>query len=104
MIAPVDHISEARPVTNETIRGVESYFWAFTNRHIIYSQDTFGDENWHIYAVNITTGAKSDLTPYKNVSAYVQGVSYKFPQELLIALNDRNPEYHDVYRDQYHDR
>ena len=98
VIAPVDDISEARPVTNETIRGVESYFWAFTNRHIIYSQDTFGDENWHIYAVDITTGAKLDLTPYKNVSAYVQGVSYKFPQELLIGLNDRNPEYHDLYR------
>ena len=98
LVAPVDHISEARPVTNETANGVESYFWAFDNRSIIYSQDMFGDENWHIYAVNITTGVKSDLTPYKNVSAYVWGVSYRLPQELLIALNDRNPEYHDVYR------
>ena len=96
-IAPVDHISDARPVTNETSSGVNSYFWAFTNRHIIYSQDRFGDENWHIYAVDISTGVKSDLTPYKNVSAHVQGASYKFPQELLIALNDRNPEYHDIY-------
>ena len=97
-VAPVDHISEARHVTNETTNGVESYFWAFDNRSIIYSQDEFGDENWHIYAVNIRTGVKSDLTPYKNVSAYVCAVSYKLPHELLIALNDRNPEYHDVYR------
>jgi dipeptidyl aminopeptidase/acylaminoacyl peptidase len=96
-IAPVDRISESRPITNETIRGVRSYFWAYTNHHIVYYQDTFGDENWHIYAVDITTGAKLDLTPYKNVSAYVQGVSYKLPQEILIGLNDRNPEYHDIY-------
>ena len=97
-VAPVDHISEAMPVTNETTNGVESYFWAFDNRSIIYSQDKFGDENWHIYAINIATGVKSDLTPYKNVSAYVWGISYKLPQELLIALNDRDPEYHDIYR------
>ncbi len=97
VIAPVDDISAARSVTNETIRGVESHFWAFTNRHIIYSQDTNGDENWHIYSVDITTGAKLDLTPYKSASAYVQGASSKFPKELLIGLNDRNSEYHDLY-------
>jgi dipeptidyl aminopeptidase/acylaminoacyl peptidase len=96
-IAPSENISDARPITNDTSRGVKSYFWAFTNRSIIYRQDTNGDENWHIYAAYIT-GEKKDLTPFKNVSAYVQGVSYKFPQELLIALNDRNPEYHDIYR------
>ena len=97
-IAPVDNISDARSITNETIRGVESYFWAYTNHSIVYRQDTFGDENWHIYAVNITTGVKLDLTPYKNVSANIEGVSNKFPQEILIGLNDRNPEYHDIYR------
>jgi len=97
-IAPVDNISDARSITNETIRGVESYFWAYTNHSIVYRQDTFGDENWHIYAVNITTGVKLDLTPYKNVRANIEGVSNKFPQEILIGLNDRNPEYHDIYR------
>lgn len=97
-IAPVDNITESRSITNETIRGVESYFWAYTNHSIVYRQDTFGDENWHIYAVNITTGVKIDLTPYKNVSAQIDGVSNKFTQEILIGLNDRNTEYHDLYR------
>ncbi len=97
-IAPVDNISNARPVTNDTSRGVKSYFWAFTNHHIIYRQDTNGDENWHIYAVNITSNETKDLTPFKNVSAYVQEVSYKLPQEMLVAINDRNPEYHEIYR------
>jgi len=49
-------LSSARPVTNETIRGIESYFWADTGRHIIFSLDTFGDENWHIYSLDIETG------------------------------------------------
>ncbi len=97
-IAPVDNVSDERLITNETSYSIESYFWAFTSRHIVYSQDTFGDENWHIYVVDLTTGLKLDLTPYKNVSAHVIGVSNKFPQEILIDLNERNPAYHDVYR------
>ncbi len=82
----------------DSSRGVKSYFWAFTNQHIVYRQDTNGDENWHIYAVNITSNETKDLTPFKNISAYVQEVSYKFHQEILVAINDRNPEYHDIYR------
>src|SRR5690606_13862989 len=39
-------LSRARMITNETIRGIESYFWANNGRHIIFIQDTFGDENW----------------------------------------------------------
>lgn len=90
-------LPKARPITNETIRGVESYFWANTCRHIIFSRDTFGDENWHIYSVDIATGEKLDLTPLDNVSAYVQAASSKIPGEILIGINDRNPEYHDLY-------
>lgn len=90
-------LSEARPITNETIRGVESYFWANDGRHIIFSRDTFGDENWHIYSLDITTGEKLDLTPFDNVSAYVQARSTLIPGEVMIGLNDRDPAYHDLY-------
>ncbi len=95
-VSQVD-LSGARAVTNETIRGIESYFWAPTSRHIIFFRDTFGDENWHIYSLNITSGEKLDLTPYHNVSAYVQATSSKIPDKILVGMNDRNPEYHDLY-------
>src|SRR5207249_2804481 len=39
-----------------------------------------------------------DLTPLKKVRAQIQDVSHKFPGEILIALNDRTPQFHDVYR------
>lgn len=90
-------LSGARPITNETIRGVESYFWANDGRHIIFCRDTFGDENWHIYSLDITTGEKRDLTPFDNVSAYVLARSSQIPGEVLIGLNDRNRSYHDLY-------
>ncbi|WP_292476619.1 S9 family peptidase [Methanothrix sp.] len=91
-------LSSARPLTNETIRGIESYFWADTGRHIIFSLDTFGDENWHIYSLDIETGERLDLTPYGNVSAYVLATSNEIPEEILVGINERDREYHDLYQ------
>lgn len=100
-VAPIDKPDEAKPVTKEKDRPITSYFWAYTNRHILYSQDTKGDENFHIYAVDLKSGDIKDLTPRdpgKAVRAEIEEVSYKFPNEILVALNDRDPEFHDVYR------
>ncbi|HLG54557.1 MAG TPA: S9 family peptidase [Vicinamibacterales bacterium] len=97
-VAPFDSPEAARPVTKDTSRGVRQYFWAYDNAHIIYLQDKGGDENWRVYSVDVTSGATRDLTPFDKVAAQIQGVSDRFPDEILIALNDRNPELHDLYR------
>jgi hypothetical protein len=97
-VAPFDRPEAARPVTKDTSRGIRQYFWAYTNAHIIYLQDKGGDENWRVYSVDVATGATKDLTPFDKVAAQIQGVSDRFPDEILVALNDRNPELHDVYR------
>src|SRR5262249_50702790 len=46
----------------------------------------------------LQAGTTKDLTPAKKVNARVQDISHRFPQEILIALNDRDERYHDVYR------
>ena len=43
-------------------------------------------------------GDVHDMTPLKKVQARIQAVSHKFPGEILIAVNDRSPELHDIYR------
>ena len=43
-------------------------------------------------------GETKDLTPFDKVAAQIQGVSDRFPDEILVALNNRNPELHDLYR------
>jgi len=48
--------------------------------------------------VNLATGETTDLTPLTGVQARIQAVSQKFPEEMLIALNDRDPTLHDIYR------
>jgi dipeptidyl aminopeptidase/acylaminoacyl peptidase len=97
-VAPSDKIEAARPITKDTSRGIRQYFWAYTNSHIVYLQDKGGDENWRVYSVDVTSGATRDLTPFDKVAAQIQGVSDRFPDEILVSLNDRNPELHDVYR------
>jgi len=40
---------------------------------------------------------KRDLTPVEGVSARLAAVSPKFPTRILVSLNDRVPQLHDVY-------
>jgi dipeptidyl aminopeptidase/acylaminoacyl peptidase len=97
-VAPRGDVSKARAVTADRGRGIRVYFWAYTSRHIIYLQDKNGDENWRAYSVDLTTGNEVDLTPLEGVQARIQGVSRYFPEEILVGLNDRNPQLHDLYR------
>ncbi len=97
-VGSVDDPTSAKPVTHDRLRGIRIYFWAYTNRHIIYLQDKNGDENWRVYSVDLRSGQVMDLTPVEGVQARIQQVSEKFPAEILIGLNDRNPQFHDLYR------
>lgn len=97
-VGPIEDPEAAEPVTNDTYRGIRSYSWAHTNEHILYIQDKDGDENWRIYSVNLRSGEMRDLTPFEDVQARIVKVSRNFPEEIIVGLNDRDPEYHDLYR------
>ncbi len=97
-VGSADDPKSAKPVTKDTGRGIHIYFWAYTNKHILYLQDAKGDENWRVHSVDLGTGQEKDLTPLEGVNAQVQDVSFKFPDEILIGLNDRNPKFHDIYK------
>ena len=97
-VGPVDNPSAAEPVTTDTGRGVRFYAWAYNDDHILYLQDQAGDENWRVYTVDLTSRETKDLTPLDGVRAQVHGVSSDLPDEILVGLNDRNPELHDLYR------
>ncbi|MCP4249267.1 MAG: S9 family peptidase [bacterium] len=97
-VGPLADPSAARPVTKDSHRGVRIYFWAYTNSHVVYLQDRGGDENWRAYCVDLDTGRDRDLTPSAGVKVQIQEVSHKHPYEILVGLNDRNPQLHDLYR------
>ncbi|MDQ3898416.1 MAG: S9 family peptidase, partial [Actinomycetota bacterium] len=91
-------LEQAAPVTKDRDRGIRSYFWAHDNRHLLYIQDTGGDENWRLFDVDLDTGTTRDLTPFEGVQARVEDTDKHFPDTILVGLNRDNPQLHDVYR------
>jgi dipeptidyl aminopeptidase/acylaminoacyl peptidase len=93
----VDDPDAARPVTDDTNRGIRFHGWAYTSKHIFYIQDKGGDENWRIYGVDLETGVVTDYTPIEKVNAGIVSGSLRAPEKLVIALNDRNEQAHDLH-------
>jgi dipeptidyl aminopeptidase/acylaminoacyl peptidase len=96
-VGPVDDPEAAKPVTNDTNRGIRFHGWAYTSKHIFYIQDKGGDENWRIYGVDLETGVVTDYTPIEKVNAQIVTGSLRKPEKLVIALNDRNEQVHDLH-------
>ncbi|QIG82047.1 S9 family peptidase [Sphingosinithalassobacter tenebrarum] len=97
-VAPADDPSAARAVTNETVRSISAHYWTPGGGHILYPQDSGGNENFHIHSVDVETGADIDLTPVDDsVRATIESVSKARPGAILIGLNDRNPQLFDLY-------
>ncbi len=97
-VGPADSFESARSVTSDTSRGIRSYTWGYTSEHIIYLQDRNGDENWRVYSVDLQSGKILDLTPFEGVRAEILALSPKHPEEAIIGLNKRDPEYHDLFK------
>ena len=96
-VGPMENPDAAKPVTNDTNRGIRFYRWAYTSKHVLYIQDKGGDENWRIYGVNLETGVVTDYTPIEKVNAQIESLSPHTPDKVVIALNDRNEQVHDLH-------
>ncbi len=88
----------ASVVTDDSDRGIRMFWWAHDGRHLLYLQDTGGDENWRLHDVDLQTMQRRDLTPFDGVQTQLIAMERKFPTELLIGLNRDNAQLHDVYR------
>ncbi|HKI72716.1 MAG TPA: hypothetical protein VKA81_10090, partial [Verrucomicrobiae bacterium] len=81
-----------RVVTADKKRGIRQYFWAEDSQTVIYMQDIDGDENWHVYGVDLVSDNIRDYTAYQGVRAQVTATNPNFPDELLLDLNVRRRE------------
>ena len=88
---------EARQVTAVTERDITSYFWK-SDQHILFLQDSAGDENFHLYSANPNGDNIRDLTPLPGVQVRLVDDLHDHPDEIIVALNQRNREIFDAYR------
>lgn len=102
-VAPIADMSLAKAVTHEKMHGIENYRWAYNSSNILFTRDYEGDENFHVYSVNIKTLKQVDLTPGTGVNAYWQKLSPLFPDHVVLASNHRDKAFHDLYITSVHD-
>ncbi|MGE0829577.1 MAG: prolyl oligopeptidase family serine peptidase [Hyphomonadaceae bacterium] len=96
-VAPIEAVARARAVTADAPRGVRDFLWAETGRHILYLRDDAGDENWRLNVVGVDTGEQRELTP-QGAQAEIVGYSPAEPNIVIVALNDRDRAWRDLYR------
>jgi dipeptidyl aminopeptidase/acylaminoacyl peptidase len=88
----------AKPVTHESHRPIYWYRWAADSRHVLYLQDSDGDERNHLYSADLEDGSVRDLTPFRGVRAQNVLVSLEHPGYVLVGLNLRDPRVFDMHR------
>jgi dipeptidyl aminopeptidase/acylaminoacyl peptidase len=97
-VAPTSDPTKARAVSDERVRPVPGFSWAFDSAHILYSVDKNGDENAHVYSIDVAKGTAKDLTPFEKIQGRLDELSDRFPSVAVVGINDRDPKYHDLYR------
>lgn len=84
-------------VTSAEERDIAGFGWANDSR-LIYVQDTGGDENFRLYAVDPDGTNPKDLTPFEEVRVGVIDDLEEDPQHMLISMNKRDKRFFDAFR------
>jgi dipeptidyl aminopeptidase/acylaminoacyl peptidase len=95
-VAPIDDLTRARAVTNDTKRGIPAHGWTYDGQ-LFYQQDVDGNEDFHLYVVDLDAGTARNLTPFKGVTVHVERVSKIVRDRILVAMNQRDPKYFDLH-------
>ena len=96
-VAPIGDVAAARPLTAEKVRPIRQYFWSPDSKQLLFINDKGGDENFLLYGVATATGETRSLTPFTKTRVQVIQVSPLVTDRILVAVNNRDPKWHDVY-------
>jgi len=97
-VGPVGDIAKAKPVTHETARPLRSFFFSPDGTRILYMQDKGGTEDFLLYGVNLADGKETNYTPFKKTRVELAGASPLVKDAILVGLNNRDPQWHDLYK------
>jgi len=96
-VRDLDDQAPARVLTQQRDRPQMPGYWTADGRYLISFRDGDGDENTVLVRIDPGTGESQDLTPARGVKAVWIGADRDAPNELLVALNDRDPRFYDTY-------
>lgn len=93
----------AYPLTNSA-RPLAGYTWTLDGKYILFVKDNAGDENMNVFAVDPSDKVEGgvpesrNLTPMEDVTAQISHVSQINPDMMMVAINDRDKAWHDLYK------
>src|SRR5260370_27374623 len=90
--------NDDRAITDDKYRGIRNFLWQYDNKHILYTQDLGGDENWRLHQTDIASKQTKDLTPYEKVRVDIVAYDWKTPDAILVQMNKRDPKVFHIYR------
>ncbi len=89
-----DEVTRAIEEKEELIRG---YGWANDNR-LAFTMDKGGDENYHLYAVDLDGSNLKDLTPFEGVRAEFAELLKEDKDHVIITMNKNNKQVFEPYK------
>ena len=89
--------SSATQLTFEEARDIAGYFWP-NNEQIVFLKDEAGDENFHLFGVNIDGSNPISFTDFEGVRAQIIDDLPDQEGFVVIGLNKRNKQVFDPYR------
>jgi dipeptidyl aminopeptidase/acylaminoacyl peptidase len=90
--------TDDRMITNDVKRGIRNHSWAEDGTHVLYMQDVDGNENFHVYSVDLGSNQVKDLTPHEGVRSQNLILDRTHPNEVLVGLNLRDKRAFDMHR------
>lgn len=104
-VKKVDEPFEAGRMLTKLDREPGGYAWTVDGKYILFASDKKGNENYNIYAVNPEepigdegVPTSRNLTNNDSVAAVLYAVSEANPDILYIGMNDRDRQWHDLYK------
>ena len=91
------NLGEIKQLTYETERSVGGYLWA-DNERLLFVKDSGGDENYQLYGVCVDGSDERAYTNFPGVRTSIIDELEDIRDEVIIGLNQRNPEVFDPYR------
>jgi dipeptidyl aminopeptidase/acylaminoacyl peptidase len=89
--------SSSVQLTFEEDRDISGYFWPNDNQ-IMFLKDDGGDENYHLFGVNIDGSNVISYTDFEGVRAQIIDDLPDQDNFIIIGLNKRNKQVFDPYR------
>ena len=89
--------SSATQLTFEEKRDISGYFWP-NNEQLVFLKDDAGDENFHLFGVDIDGSNPISFTDFDGVKAQIIDDLPDQKDFIIIGLNKRNKQVFDPYR------